>query len=113
MADEIVVNTTGRLTIVIDERALKNAVSFAEGVQGVLQDKTNEIVDRANSMSSGFRTKRTFNYAENKPVGGTQPQYGGDVQLHSNGYVGLVHPLNYAALKDSYENNTILKAGGY
>lgn len=113
MADEGLVNTIGRLTIIIDEKALENAVSFSEGVQDVLQEKTDEIIDRANSMSAGFRTKRTYNYAEHKWVGNTQPRYGGDVQLRRRGYIGLVHPLNYAALKDSYENNTILKAGGY
>ena len=101
-----------RLVIEIDAKALKDAVSYAEGVQGVLQEKTTELIDRANSMSSGFRTQRTYNYAEHRQVGGTQPQYGGDVQLHSNGYVGLVHPLNYAAMKDNYVNNTLLKARG-
>ena len=111
MADEGLVNTIGRLTIIIDDKALENAVSFSEGVQDVLQEKTDEIIDRANAMSSGFRTQRTYNYALKKQVGGTQPKYGGNVELHRRGYIGLVHPLNYAALKDSYENNTILKAG--
>ena len=28
------------------------------------------------------------------------------------GYVSTVHPLNYAAMKDTYQNNTLLKAKG-
>jgi hypothetical protein len=45
-------------------------------------------------------------------VGGTQPAYVGDVRMGRRGYVGIVHPGNYAAMKDNYENNTLLKAKG-
>ena len=101
-----------RLYIEIDQKALEEAVSYAEGVRVVLQEKTDGIIDNANALSSGFRTQRTYNYAEHKWVGDTQPEYGGDVQMGSRGYIGLVHPKNYAAMKDNYLHNTLLKARG-
>lgn len=98
--------------IEIDEQALKHAVGHADGVRGVLEAKTLEITNRANAMSSGFRTGRYYDRKESKLKGNTQPEYGGDVQMGRAGYIGLVHPLNYAAMKDTHLHNTLLKAGG-
>ena len=96
----------------ISEQSLKHAVSFADGTKSALQKRTKEISDRANAMSSDFRTGYYHVDHKSPAVGGTQPEYGSDVQLGRNGYIGIVHPKNYAAMKDNYQNNTLLKAKG-
>lgn len=100
--------------IEIDEQALKHAVGHADGMRGVLDAKTQEIAGRANAMGAGFRTGLYYEKKHHpKPgVGNKQPEYAGDVQMGKYGYIGLVHPANYAALKDTYLHNTLLKAGG-
>lgn len=101
-----------RFYVEIDESALKHAVNHADGVKGVLEAKTAEITGRANAMGAGFRTGRFYDRAERKLKGNTQPEYAGDVRRTGQGYVGLVHPKNYAAMKDTHLHNTLLKARG-
>ena len=98
--------------IEIDTQALEHAVNNADGMQGVLNAKVQEITARANAMGASFRTGRFYDREENKLKGNTQPEYAGDVQKRSRGYIGLVHPANYAAMKDTHLHNTLLKAGG-
>ena len=99
-----------KLTVVIDEAALKKATSYSDGMREALSSKVDEITQRANSMSSGFRTGRYYDRQSNELRGNTQPKYGGSVKLGSYGWVGLVHPENYAAMKDTHDHNTLLKA---
>ena len=98
--------------VVIDEKKLLKAVSEADGVQGILSEKTAGIASRANSLGAGFRTGKWHDPATGESKGMTQPVYEGDVRRGKRGYVGIVHPGNYAAMKDNYENNTLLKAKG-
>ena len=99
-----------KLTIKIDEAALERAALRGEGMQEVLGRKVAHIAGVANAMSSGFRTGLYYRNHESPPVGNTQPKYGGDVKLGDYGWIGLVHPENYAAMKDNHEHNTLLKA---
>lgn len=95
----------------IDEQALRDAVSDAENVAAVLGEAAARICDTANSMSAGFRTG-IYHPDHGPSVGDTQPDYAFDVKDGSRGPVGLVWTNNYAAMKDTYENNTLLKARG-
>lgn len=96
----------------ISQQSLEHAVGFAEGTAQALRSMTDGITGSANALSSGFRTG--IYYVDHKAphVGGTQPEYAGSVRLGRKGYVGIVHPANYAAMKDNYMNNTLLKAKG-
>ena len=96
----------------IDEAALKQAVKEGEGVQALLKQKTDEIVSRANSLASGMRTGLFYDREQGQLVGNTQPEYTGNVEKRGNGYIGIVHPANYAAMKANYESNILLKAKG-
>lgn len=95
----------------IDEQALRDAVSTADDVASVLGDAAARICEIANSMGAGFRTG-IYHPDHGQSVGDTQPDYAYDVRDGSRGPVGLVWTNNYAAMKDTYENNTLLKARG-
>ena len=97
----------------IDESALKNAVKNASGASSVLNQKANEIAERANAMGAGFRTCRFYDRKEHKLKGNTQPVYGAVPAMRtSNGWIALVHNENYAGYRDTLLHNTLLKAGG-
>lgn len=97
----------------INDGAIKEAVKNADGAQGVLNQKANEIASRANAMGAGFRTGRFYDRKERKLKGNTQPIYGAVPAIRtSNGYIALVHNENYAGYRDSLLHNTLLKAGG-
>ena len=67
------------------------------------------IAGRANAMSSGFRTKVTKN--KGVQVGGKQPLYlAKDAIFTGRSSVALTYTGNYAAMKDTHENNTLLKS---
>lgn len=100
------------MRVVIDEGALEHAVNFAPGTRTALAGKTDQIMGNANSMGAGFRTGLYHRDHKSPAVGGTQPVYSGDVELRNKGYVGIVYTANYAAQKDNYEHNTLLKAKG-
>lgn len=99
-----------KLTVVIDEAALKRAVGHGDGMQEVLGRKVNTITGRANALGMSFRTGRYYDRTTEELRGNTQPKYAGSVQLGKYGWVGLVHPANYAAMKDTHLHNTLLKA---
>ena len=96
----------------IDEAAFKEAVNEADNILDILQQKAVEIAARANSYGAGFETERTVVWATGEHVGGTQPVYGSDVKKGGKGPVGIVMTKNYAAMKDNYLHNTLLKARG-
>ena len=104
MADE--------LTIKWDGNALGRAVGQDEGVRARITEMTNSRIVQANALGSGYKTKRTTDRKTRKEVGGTVARYGGDVQMSKKSPkwpVGIVHPLNYAAMKDNMLHNTLLK----
>lgn len=96
----------------ISQQSLERAVNFAEGTKAALQSRSSEISAKANSFGASFRTGKYHRDHKSPAVGGTQPHYESDVQMGRKGYVGIVHPANYAAMKDNYLNNTLLKAKG-
>lgn len=98
----------GSVEVAINSGELEKAVKRAERLDMPLGEAVERITANANRLSSGFRTGVI--HRDGHAVGDTQPEYAGDVKRGKNGHVGLVHPANYAAMKDNYENNTLLKS---
>ena len=99
-------------SVELDLTALQQLAGNDNLVRGALDARTAQITARANALGSGFRTGHYHPNHQSPGVGGTQPVYVGDVRMGHRGYVGIVHPGNYAAMKDNYENNTLLKSKG-
>lgn len=98
------------VVIKIDENKLYEAIQNAEDLPEVLGEITSRITANANTLGSSFRTGLFYDRSIGQRVGDTQPEYGGDVKRKGRSMVGIVHPRNYAAMKDNYEHNTLLKA---
>lgn len=98
--------------VVLDEEKLRKAATEGQGVADALESEARAIAGRANRLSSGFRTQETTVYATGEHVGGTQPDYGSMAPTSIKNPHALVYTGNYAAMKDNYENNTLLKARG-
>lgn len=92
----------------LDEKKAQEFVDNASGTQKALDEATGSLSSTANSLSSWFRTMKC--HIKGKQVGGTQPRYGKTVKYKKGAYVGFVHPKNYAAIKDNYLHNTLLKS---
>ena len=92
------------------ERIMKSQPGVGEAVT----NKASAISGNANALGAGFRTGYYHRDHKSPAVGGTAPEYGYEKAEKSTkyGYVSTVHPLNYAAMKDTYQNNTLLKAKG-
>lgn len=103
-------------SIHISEDKLRQACTQdAEGLEQEVGKASKAIAQRANSLSSGFRTKEVTRWETGERVGGTKPEYGSDTRARAKrakGPVGIVYTNNYAARKDNMENNTLLKARG-
>ena len=91
---------------------MENSVSEADGVKEALRAKASEIAKTATSYGASFETERTTVWATGEHVGGKTPEYGADVKRGIRGWVGIVMPKNYAAMKDNYLHNTLLRAKG-
>lgn len=98
------------LKIVVNEAKARHAINNAENLPQALEAKVGGIVGKANALGAGYRTGKYYRDHKSPPVGGTQPKYAGDVARGRDGYVGLVHPENYAAMKDNHLHNTLLKS---
>lgn len=98
------------MRVAINKAALRRAVSTAEDLDSALAEAVDKIVFNANALSSNFRTGIYHDHETGETRGDTQPEYAGDVVMGRKGYVGIVHPANYAAMKDNYENNTLLSS---
>ena len=80
-------------------------------VKGYVTRLASDIASTANALSSGFRTGYFYNKEKKKRVGGTQPHYVSEKAMEvSDGCVAIIHPKNYAAMKDNYLHNTLLKS---
>lgn len=95
----------------VDEQRLWSLVCSSEGTYQAVRDATDAVAARANRLSSGYRTARYRRDHESPAVGGTRPEYGSNT-ARPRGVVptGIVHPRNYAAMKDNVLHNTLLKA---
>ena len=97
-----------RWDVQIDEGKLWKAINDADGTQRMISDMASDMASMANALGSGFRTKRVS--IKGKKVGGTQPRYASDAKKFNRTFVGIVHPINYAAMKDNHLHNTLLKS---
>lgn len=80
-------------------------------VKGKVSELAGGIADRANSYGASFRTGYFYDKKKGKRVGGTQPKYSHEKAIETDdGCVSIVHPSNYAAMKDNHLHNTMLKA---
>lgn len=98
------------IKIVVDDAKVRKAINEAEGTESKLQIITQQVVGKANALGAGYRTGKYHRDHQSPAVGGTQPEYGGDVKRKGSTPVGIVHPENYAAMKDNHMHNTMLKA---
>lgn len=114
----------------INERSLLYAVNHAEGTRAAINELSQKITGRANSMA----TEKTGLWHETgKPhtagnsgggefhdhgktyetIGGKDANYAyKPAKMGREGLVGIVFAANYAAQKDNYKHNTLLKAKG-
>ena len=93
----------------IDDKKIENIAKTSEETRSLLTSHVTASVDAANAASASFRTA-IFHRPDGTTVGDTQPRYAGDVKKIRGCYVGIVHPKNYAAMKDNHERNTMLKS---
>ena len=80
-------------------------------VKGAVTEMASDMASRANSMGAGFRTGHYTDPKTHERRGGTQPRYASErARETSSGCVAIVHPANYAAMKDNHLHNTLLKS---
>lgn len=100
------------LRIEINQASVERAIGFLPGTEQALITASDRIANQANALSSGFRTGIWHDHDTGEERGNTPTMYGADVFKGRKGYIGIVHPENYAAMKDNYLHNTMLKARG-
>lgn len=82
-------------------------------VKGALTKEANVICSTANGMAAGFTTGYFYDRGEGKRKGGIPARYGMKAAKEmGRTSVAIVFADNYAAQKDTYTNNTLLKAIG-
>ena len=85
-------------------------------VKGAVTSKASAICGTANSLGAGFTTKKYYDREDKEYKGGTQASYRFDKaqvfisQTDGPVSVAIVYTANYAAMKDNYLHNTLLKA---
>lgn len=102
-----------KVNVVLDKDAPEKIFALPQ-VKGALTKEAGEIANRANQLSSGFRTGIWHDHATGETRGNTKPVYGFTKAQASARYgsIAFVHPKNYSAMKDNYLHNTMLKARG-
>ena len=98
------------IEIYLNKKTLVKVINDSDELRASMEGHVSRMTANANAMGAGFRTQRTIRYATGERVGGKQPEYVGDVQKRRGTLVGIVRPNNYAAMKDNYEHNTLLKS---
>ena len=98
------------LTLMFYDEALRSVI--ADAARPYVVAETSAVLSRANQMGSAFRTGIYHRNHKSPGVGNTQARYASDVRDFGGMPVGIVHPANYAAMRDMYENNTLVKAVG-
>lgn len=95
-----------------DMEAVKRAIASDEGVESGVRELTRSKIALSNAASSGFRTERFTDGKTKEKKGGTAPRYAGNVERHGKHKwpTGIVYTANYAAMRDNYLHNTLLKA---
>lgn len=100
----------GDLHMTIDRAKLKQLALGSDGTAAIVASVTSKVAANANSMGAAYRTGYYHRDHKSPAVGGTQPSYAGDVRKYGYKPVGIVHPKNYAAMKDNMLHNTLLKS---
>ena len=96
--------------IVIDDKSVMSAINNSQGIKPALLSYGQRIANRANNLGAGYRTPKWHDHETGETKGGKQPEYG--ATLGNRQVICIVHPENYAAMKDNYLHNTMLKARG-
>lgn len=97
-------------TFRIDDEKVRKAISDSAPMETLMEGQVARITANANSIGSGFRTGIWHDHSTGEKKGNTQPRYGGDVKKFRGELVGIIHPENYAAMKDNHKHNTLLKS---
>ena len=102
----------GSLDVKWDMEEVKLAMGEDEGIRAQIEEITRGKTASANALSSGFRTERYTDEETKEQKGDTAPRYDGNVERHGKHRwpTGIVYTANYAAMKDNYLHNTLLKA---
>lgn len=92
----------------VDIKSIERAIYQSEGTKPALKKLGDSIAARANSLGAGYTTPKWHDHDTGEVKGGKRPEYG--ATLGSRRVLCIVHPENYAAMKDNYLHNTMLKA---
>ena len=98
----------GSTKIVVDDNSVMRAINASPGIKPLLKKHGQAIASRADSLGAGYRTAKYYDREAGELKGGKRPEYG--ATLGTRYVLCLVHPENYAAMKDNYLHNTLLKA---
>ena len=104
--------SVSNVEVVIDQKALEEAAYGQDGTEAILKEHTDRIIDAASALSAGYMSGVFHDHETGTTNGPTHAEYDGNVQRRGKGFIGIVYTANYAAQKDNYENNTLLKAKG-
>lgn len=95
--------------IVWNEANLARLVK-APQVREEVGNAAGRIAMNAYNMGASFRTGLYHPDHKSPAIGNTQPSYLSDVRDMTHTPVGIAYTANYAAMKDNYLHNTLLKA---
>jgi len=95
----------------INKEKLWRLICKQDATYQAIRSTTDAVASNANAMSAGYRTKKYHRDHKSPAVGGTQPKYQSNTsRLRGVVPTGIVHPKNYAAMKDNHLHNTLLKS---
>lgn len=94
----------------VDHKSAMAAINNAPGLPAALERATSGVTSRANALGAGYRTAKYHDHKTGETRGDKAPIYVGDVMKGKKGPIGIVHPKNYAAMKDNHLHNTLLKS---
>lgn len=92
----------------LDMNSVYGAIYKSPGTRKALGEEAEKIAARATALGSGYRTPKWHDHQTGETKGGKAPIYEGEAGERK--CIGIVHPANYAAMKDTYLHNTMLKA---
>ena len=100
-----------KLDIHWDKQGLEKAVGESQEIESDITLMTNQRIAQANSIGAATKTGYFYDRSVGKRKGGTVARYVGDVEKTGKNKwpIGIVHPANYAAMLDDFENNTLVK----
>lgn len=90
--------------------SVEKAIYSSPGTKPALLKMGQGIARQANSIGAGYKTPRWHDHKTGEVKGGKSPEYGATAGTRK--CICIVHPENYAAMKDNYKHNTLLKASG-